>query len=334
MLTSSLTQRLAVGRPINIRRDRVRNLKLCCSVQQYGVALPSQAQDINEAAALNLINQFSTCDISIPSLSISIPTAFVPPAKRVTIKPPILLLHGFDSSSLEFRRLKPLLDQNYETWVLDLLGWGFSDHRELVGMEDVVISPEGRREHIFNFYKRQIGKPMVVLGVSLGGAAAIDFALNHPDCVEKLVLVDSQAYTDGIGMMSSAPRWLSMLGIKVLKSEWLRQSANQMAYYDKEQFATNDAMNIGRLHTYLPNWEETNYAFMKSGGYSLSTRVQEINQETMIVWGEQDEILDKQYAYRFKADLKNSQLRIISDCGHCPHLEKPQELFEIVRGFI
>eukprot|EP01026_Neomeris_dumetosa_P066121 TRINITY_DN637_c1_g1_i2.p2 TRINITY_DN637_c1_g1~~TRINITY_DN637_c1_g1_i2.p2 ORF type:complete len:179 (-),score=21.88 TRINITY_DN637_c1_g1_i2:154-690(-) len=170
--------------------------------------------------------------------------------------------------------------------------------------------------------------------VSLGGATAIDFALNHPDCVEKLVLVDSQAYSDGIGMMSSAPKWLSMLGIKVLKSEWLRQSANKMAYHNTEQFASLDALNVGRLHTYIPTWEEANYAYMKSGGYSLSTQIPKIVQDTLVVWGENDEILDKQFAYRFEQDLQRCNLSIISDCGHCPHLEKPQQLAQLVKDFV
>ena len=47
---------------------------------------------------------------------------------------------------------------------------------------------------------------MALLGASLGGAIALDFALNHPEAVDRLILVDPQAYTDGLGPLSSAPR--------------------------------------------------------------------------------------------------------------------------------
>eukprot|EP01023_Acetabularia_acetabulum_P049408 TRINITY_DN5273_c0_g2_i1.p1 TRINITY_DN5273_c0_g2~~TRINITY_DN5273_c0_g2_i1.p1 ORF type:complete len:332 (+),score=44.26 TRINITY_DN5273_c0_g2_i1:97-1092(+) len=311
------------------RRNICKNI---CAVQS-SLQFPAEVKDIREPSAVKLLEQLRLVEVPIPSQLVTVPTAHVPPTNPNKSKPPLLLLHGFDSSSLEFRRLKPVLDLNFETWAIDLLGWGFSDHHELV-QNGCEISPQTRREHLFNFFQLKINRPMVVLGVSLGGAAAIDLAYNYPSCVEKLVLVDSQAYTDGIGMMSSAPKWLSMLGIKVLKSQWLRQSANKMAYYNIDKYATADARNIGALHTYLPSWEETNYLFMQSGGYQISSQVSLINQQALVIWGEQDKILDKKFAYQFQADLKSSQLKFLQNCGHCPHLEKPHELAQLVVDFV
>ena len=61
----------------------------------------------------------------------------------------------------------------------------------------------------------QVKRPMVLLGTSLGGTIALDFALAHPDAVAKLILVDAQAFIDGIGPMSKAPRFLASLGVQV-----------------------------------------------------------------------------------------------------------------------
>ena len=55
----------------------------------------------------------------------------------------------------------------------------------------------------------QIGQPMVVLGTSVGGAVAIDFALHHPEAVAKLCLVDAQGFIDGLGPMAKAPGFLT-----------------------------------------------------------------------------------------------------------------------------
>ena len=64
----------------------------------------------------------------------------------------------------------------------------------------------------------QVRRPMLLLGASLGSAAAVDFALAHPDAVAGLVLVSPQCYTDGIGPMATLPRPLARLGVAVRRS--------------------------------------------------------------------------------------------------------------------
>ena len=64
----------------------------------------------------------------------------------------------------------------------------------------------------------------------------------------------TQGFIDGAGPDLPAP--LARYGIKFLGTKFLRMQANQMAYSDKEKYATNDAMLIGRLHTYVAGWED------------------------------------------------------------------------------
>jgi pimeloyl-ACP methyl ester carboxylesterase len=61
---------------------------------------------------------------------------------------PILLLHGFDSSVLEFRRLLPLLATENETWAVDLLGFGFTDR-----IAGIPFSPSAIKTHLYYFWK-------------------------------------------------------------------------------------------------------------------------------------------------------------------------------------
>jgi pimeloyl-ACP methyl ester carboxylesterase len=76
----------------------------------------------------------------------------------------------------------------------------------------------------------------------------------------------------------------------------------------------------------MDGWTDANIAFMRSGGYSISSRIQEVQQPTLVLWGRQDEILEPKYAAQFEAALPNGQLQWIEDCGHCAHLEKPTEV--------
>ena len=71
----------------------------------------------------------------------------------------------------------------------------------------------------------QVRDPMVLLGTSLGGTIALDFALAHPEAVERLVLLDAQGFIDGLGPMTFAPRWLATAGVRV----WCLSRASRLA---------------------------------------------------------------------------------------------------------
>jgi hypothetical protein len=73
---------------------------------------------------------------------------------------------------------------------------------------------------------------------------------------------------------------------------------------------------------------------MRSGGYSISSKIPSVQQETLILWGRQDEILEPKYAAQFEAALPNRQLQWIEDCGHCGQLEKPTEVAARILEFI
>ena len=213
------------------------------------------------------------------------------PAEKKTNTLPLLLVHGFDSSCLEFRRLGPKLAAlGISVYAVDLLGWGFT---QLDGVDD--FSADAKIEALKNFWKT-VGNndPVCVGGASLGGASAIEFASDPLSPAEAAIMIDAQGFTDGIGPPSLLPPFLARLGVKVLKSEGLRDSANQMSYFDKETFATNDALKTGRIHCLREGWEDAQLNFIKSGGFYPSEKVKKVTQKTLVLWGRNDEILDRE----------------------------------------
>lgn len=202
---------------------------------------------------------------------------------------PLLLVHGFDSSCLEFRRLGPeLAALGIDVYAVDLLGWGFT---QLDGVKDFGAS--AKMEALQSFWST-IGNngPVCIGGASLGGAAAIEFASAPTSPAQAAIMIDAQGFTDGIGPPSLLPPFLARLGVKVLKSEGLRESANKMSYYDKETFATDDALKTGRIHCFQEGWEEAQLSFIKSGGFYPVQKVKDVSQKTLVLWGRQDGILD------------------------------------------
>lgn len=69
--------------------------------------------------------------------------------------------------------------------------------------------------HVAYAHGVQVKRPVVLVGASVGAATAIDFAAEHPEAVSKLVIIDGQVFVEGLGPMSSLPRWVAALGVQV-----------------------------------------------------------------------------------------------------------------------
>ncbi|MGK7956759.1 MAG: alpha/beta fold hydrolase [Crocosphaera sp.] len=280
------------------------------------VFLPFEAKKLTEKTSIDLVNRIKFEDISTPLSLQPINSSYVIWGEGNT---PILLLHGFDSSLLEYRRLLPILSQHYQTWAIDLLGFGFTKRNT-----DLSFSPDNIKTHLYYTWKTLIKEPVILVGASMGGATAIDFTLTYPDAVSKLVLIDSAglAAPPKIGKFMFPP--LDYLSTAFLRNLKVRQKISESAYYDKS-FASKDAQLCAALHLDCEQWSQALISFTKSGGYgSFKEKIVNLKQETTIIWGENDKILGTKDANKFKELIPNSQLTWIPKCGHVPHLEKAE----------
>jgi len=252
-------------------------------------------------------------------------------AETKTNTMPLLLVHGFDSSCLEYRRLGPKLAAlGIDTYAVDLLGWGYTQLNNVQS-----FSAQAKVEALKSFWD-SIGQErnVCVAGASLGGAAAIEFAAINPDVVKGCIFIDAQGFVDGVGPMASLPKFLAQAGVQVLKSEPLRNSANNMSYYDKETYATEDALKVGRLHCLREGWDNALVSFMLSGGFYPSEQVSQITAPSLILWGRQDTILEIEFAQKFLDTLPDAQLKWVEECGHVPHLEQPDATAKLISSFL
>ncbi|ERT04000.1 alpha/beta hydrolase fold family protein [Lyngbya aestuarii BL J] len=288
--------------------------------------LPATVQKLTESTSINLAKQIEHQPISTPLRKQPIVTSYVHQGQGGT---PILLLHGFDSSVLEFRRLLPRLAPQNETWAVDLLGFGFTE-RDV----NVQISPRAIGTHLYGFWRSLIQQPVILVGTSMGGAAAINFTLNHPEAVQSLVLIGSAGMSAGpiFGKFIFPP--FDSLAAEFLRNPKVRQGISETAYFDKT-FASRDAQICAALHLEMPLWNRALISFTKSGGYGSFRKIlSKIQQQTLILWGENDRILGTADAQKFKQAIVNSQLIWIKNCGHVPHLEQPQLTTQYILNFI
>jgi pimeloyl-ACP methyl ester carboxylesterase len=280
--------------------------------------LPPIVNTLTEETSIALAQQIQQRAIAIPLLDSPIQTTYV---HQGTQHPPILLIHGFDSSVMEYRRLMPLLAPHYETWAIDLLTFGFTDRP--VGLQ---FSAAEIKQHLYHSWQTLINSPVVLVGASMGGAAAIDFALTYPDAVEKLILLDSAGGAKGPNMGNFLVPPLGFLAAEFLRNPRVRRSISRSAYFDK-RFATEDAACCAALHLEHPLWNPSMVAFTRSGGYNTLRweQIAQVQQPTLVLWGRNDQIIGTKDAPVFERTIPGCKLVWIENCGHVPHLEKPQE---------
>jgi pimeloyl-ACP methyl ester carboxylesterase len=281
--------------------------------------LPAAATKLTEPSSIAIAQNIQQAKIVVESLSQVISTTYIQQKSGNSDKC-FLLIHGFDSSLFEFRRLLPLLAAGYDICAVDLLGFGFTERPTNVKYNANTI-----KTHLYEFWKTQISKPVVLVGASMGGAAALDFTLSYPEVVEKLVLIDSA------GLIASSPIVkfmfppLGYFATEFLRNPKIRQSISRAAYKNKD-LASVDAQICAALHLEAPNWSQALIAFTKSGGYNAfkPEQLAQIQQPTLVLWGDADGILGIKDGEKFQQAIPNSQLIWVADCGHVPHLEQPK----------
>jgi pimeloyl-ACP methyl ester carboxylesterase len=279
--------------------------------------LPAVVGQLSEPTSIALAQSIQSQAIATPLSPEAITTTYVHQGSGGI---PILLVHGFDSSILEFRRLLPLLARKNETWAMDLLGFGFTDRQP-----DIAYSPVAIKTHLYFFWETLINQPIILVGASMGGAAAIDFALTYPQVLQKLVLIDSAGLKGGSALSKLTFAPLYSLAAEFLRNPKVRNRICRNAYKNPS-LISNDALLCGDLHLKMPNWNKALIAFTKSGGYSgfKFNQLAQIRQPTLILWGDTDKILGTGDAQKFKKAIPQSQQIWIKDSGHIPHLEQPE----------
>ncbi|MEH1892684.1 MAG: alpha/beta hydrolase [Nostoc sp.] len=287
--------------------------------------LTSQVNQLKDSEAIAFVKSIEIIALTTCLSQQPILTTYIHKGCGVT---PILLLHGFDSSILEFRHLLPLLAAQNETWAVDLLGNGFTQR-----LKEIQYSPNTIKLHLYEFWKTLINQPIILIGASMGGATAIDFTLAYPEVVKSLVLINSLGYT-------CAPTFSKYLfpPFDFLAVEYLRQR-HILAFHIGSILPNLDpkilsAIGCAMLHQEMPLWYDAMISYVKSGGYSdLTNSIAQVDKPTLILWGEADDMLPLEDAEKFHQDIANSRLVKLKNCGHAPQIEQPYMTYKQILEF-
>lgn len=245
---------------------------------------------------------------------------------------PLLLIHGYTSNSYTWNDVAPELAKHYRVITPDVVGFGLSSKPE-----DGNYNYEGFANYLAEFLdKIGVGK-VNIGGNSMGGGISIRFALDHPERVKKMILIDSAGIAHDrksiIFTMLSTPGINSFFGS--LNSPFFTAfSLREMAFYDDSLVTPEKAQAYfvpfttkGTLNAAARTMKENDW-----GG--LEARLPEITTPTLIIWGDKDALIAPPLAYVFNKQIPGSELLMLEKCGHMPQEEMPAKTAAAMISFL
>ncbi|MFK8024444.1 MAG: alpha/beta fold hydrolase [Ilumatobacter sp.] len=251
----------------------------------------------------------------------------------------ILLLHGLAGSSKTWDSVFDELAEHHDVIAPDLLGHGESAKPR--GDYSLGAFASGLRDFLTVLDVDRV----TVVGHSFGGGVAMQLAYQHPQFIDRLVLVGS----GGLGReVSPLLRLLSLPGAEYLMPIGIPKPVVDRAsdvgrFLGRRNIRSEWLGELWRAYSSLAG-AENRQAFVKTmrgviepGGQTIDARDRlylAARVPMMIVWGDKDGVIPVEHAYEAHELIENSRLEILEGVGHFPHVEAPEMFVASLIDFI
>jgi pimeloyl-ACP methyl ester carboxylesterase len=254
--------------------------------------------------------------------------------------PAVLLVHGFGTCSFLWRNVAPELAlANRTAFAIDLFGYGESDRPF-----DADFGIAAQAEYLDHALTALRVSRATVVGVDLGGAIALRLAATRPERVERMVLVNPIAYDDVPAgdvttLQKNTGRYVlrisrGILGAAPLLRELLVHSVADPARMPDKLIARYLAPYVGN--------DGLNHLLILARSIDAEDldeiELTQIDQPTMVVWGERDSYLpphgrEPAAPERLATDIPGARLVRLPDVGRLVPEESPETLVNLVLEF-
>ncbi len=245
---------------------------------------------------------------------------------------PLLLLHGAGSSLHTWDSVVRIIGNKRKIIRLDLPAYGLTGPTP-----DRQYSIESYTKFILNFLEKLKVTKCDLVGNSLGGYISWSVTLERPSMVRKLVIMDAIGY--------SLEKRERPLAFKLARIPVLNKV---LTFVTPRSIIEKSVLNLyadkGRVTKTLVDRyfeltlrEGNRQAFIDIASSSTKSElykmIPRIIQPTLIIWGSEDKFVPVENANRFKTDIPNSRLEILSNIGHLPMEESPTKTAELILEF-
>ncbi|WP_071518144.1 alpha/beta fold hydrolase [Geitlerinema sp. PCC 9228] len=259
--------------------------------------------------------------------------------------PPLLMVHGFGASTDHWRHNMAQLQQDFQVWAIDLLGFGRSDK------PDLQYSGDLWRDQLYDFIREKIGRPVVLLGNSLGGYVSLCVAAQKPEAAAGIILFNSAGPFSPSTPAKPEPRGMRRLYTKTMRSllrqDWVSflifqytrrksviRKTLEKVYLDKTAVTDRLVEDIYRPSCDRGAAKVFASVFRTPRGTPVDELLVQLGCPLYTIWGEGDPWMNTRdrgaQFRRFYPQLRETYLQ----AGHCPHDEVPQQVNQLVRSWV
>lgn len=240
-------------------------------------------------------------------------------------KPPILLIHGFASSTYTFRRIIPLLQKKFSIIAVDLPGFGKSEKST-----SFVYSFENYAKlmieciHKFGFANTHI------VAHSMGGQIALNMARIAPEKINKLILLSSSGYlkrSKKLFIISSyLPFFEKVIHYYIGRKDVKYHLGN--VFFNQSLINDELVREFGRPLAEKGFYKALIRLIRHREGDLLPNQLQDIQVPTLLIWGEEDRVVPVEVGKQLVQDLPDAKLITYEKTGHLITEERPELVFK------
>ncbi len=231
----------------------------------------------------------------------------------------IVLVHGLGTSSSTWLKVLPVLIRNHRVIALDLPGFGFSDLKS--GKSFCSLSEH--RAALTTLVDYAVQDAFTLVGQSFGGWICVQYAAEHPQRVEHLILINTAGiYYRGVEFLreiftiETVADTRRLLNALWYRYPWYFKPFTRAIFRELSHRNMNDIVNSIEAKDFL------------------TEELSQLRTPVSVIWGKEDKAISWVAVDVIKRLAPQSNVYFIDRCGHVPQLERPEEVKRILSSIL